>query len=246
MKIILKLFIALLLFVAATVYFAPASLVEKYLPNNISTVGVSGTILNGNVQNIIIDRIGLQNTKWTAKPLGLLLGKVNADVNIDSSNVKGELSTSYSGSDLIAEDIKLNGELTLLAPYFESYGLTINGQFDAQFDELHVKEGLPYNAVGTLNTQNTSILGIIPLNLGNVNSQFTEQAEGFLISLSNQDGQLDISGEINVSNNGVYNADITISRNSLTPDNVLQTIQLIGNKISEDAFKLQHQGQLRI
>jgi len=79
-----------------------------------------------------------------------------------------------------------------------------------------------------------------------VNSQFTEQAEGFLISLNNQDGQLDISGEINVSNSGVYNADITISRNSLTPDNVLQTIQLIGNKISEDAVKLQHQGQLRI
>jgi len=246
MKLILKLLFALVIFVGATAYFAPASLIEKYLPNNISTVGVSGTILNGNVQNIVIDKIGLQNTKWTAKPLGLLMGKVKAEVNIDSNNVKGDLVTSYSGSDLIAEDVNLNGQLALLGPYFETYGLSIHGEFDANFDELHVKDGLPYNAVGILNTQNTNIFGVLPLNLGNVNSQFSEQDGGFLITLNNQNGHLDIIGEINVSNNGTYNADITFSRNSLTPDNVLQTIQLIGNKISEDKVKIQHQGQLRI
>ena len=55
---------------------------------------------------------------------------------------------------------------------------------------------------------------IIPLNLGDVNSEFSQQANGILISLNNQNGELDISGVINVSESGVYNADITLSRNA--------------------------------
>ena len=246
MKILIKLIIGLIIFIAAVAYFAPATIIEKFLPNNIHTIGMSGTLWNGNVQNIVIDKIGLQNTKWSANPLNLLLGKVKADVSINSSNLKGDFATTYSGVDVVSENILLNGELSLLAPYFERYGLTINGQFDAKFEKLHVKNGLPYRANGTLLTNNTSILGIIPLNLGDVNSVFSEQAEGTLVSLSNQNGDLDINGVINVSGNGLYNADITLSRNARTPDNVLQTVQLIGKKIGEDQVKLQHSGQLKI
>ncbi len=246
MKILIKLILGLVVFVTAVAYFAPASIIEKFLPNNISTIGMSGTLWKGNVQNIVIDKVGLQNTKWSANPLNLLLGKVKADVSIDSSNLKGDFATTYAGTDILAEDILLNGELSILAPYFERYGLRINGQFDANFVKLHIKNGLPYSADGTLSTFNTSILGIIPLNLGDVNSEFSQQANGILISLNNQNGELDISGVINVSESGVYNADITLSRNALTPDNVLQTVQLIGHKIGEDRVKVLHRGQLKI
>ncbi|MEM7401680.1 MAG: type II secretion system protein N, partial [Pseudomonadota bacterium] len=222
------------------------SIIEKFLPNNISTIGMSGTLWNGNIQNLVIDKVGLQNTKWSANPLNLLLGKVKADVTIDSNNLKGDFATTYAGTDLLAEDVLLNGELSLLAPYFERYGLRINGQFDANFDVLHVKNGLPHNANGTLQTFNTSILGIIPLNLGDVSSQFSEQADGILISLNNQNGELDINGVINVSESGVYNADITLSRNAITPDNVLQTVQMIGKKVGEDSVKVLHRGRLGI
>ena len=65
MKIVIKLILGLLVFVAAIAYFAPASIIEKFLPNNISTIGMSGTLWDGNVQNIVIDKVGLQNTKWS-------------------------------------------------------------------------------------------------------------------------------------------------------------------------------------
>ncbi len=246
MKILIKLLLGLVVFVSAVAYFAPASIIEKFLPNNISTIGMSGTLWNGNVQNLVIDKVGLQNTKWSANPLNLLLGKVKADVSIDSNNLKGDFATTYAGTDILAENILLNGELSLLSPYFERYGLRINGQFDANFDVLHVKNGFPHNANGTLQTFNTSILGIIPLNLGDVSSQFSEQDNGILISLNNENGELDINGVINVSDSGVYNADITLSRNALTPDNVLQTVQMIGQKIGEDSVKVLHRGQLKI
>ena len=101
MKIIIKLVLGLLIFVGAIAYFAPASIIEKFLPNNISVAGLSGTLLNGNVQNIVIDKIGLQNTKWSAKPFSLLTGKVQADVSIDSNNIRGDFETTYAGLDVL-------------------------------------------------------------------------------------------------------------------------------------------------
>lgn len=246
MKILIKLFIGLIIFVGAGAYFAPASIIEKFLPSNISTAGLSGTLLNGNVQNIVIDKVGLQNTKWKAKPLSLLTGKLQADVFIDSNNLKGDFETTYAGSDVQTKEIDLNGDLSLLSPYFEKFGLTINGQFDAQFANLDIRDGIPYDANGTLNTSNTSILGLFPLNLGNVNSVFTPQDDGIQINLNNSNGELDINGVIYIASNGVFNADLTMSKNELTPDNVLKTVQLIGQKINEDTVKLIHQGQIGI
>lgn len=246
MKILIKLIFGLIIFVAAGAYFAPASIIENFLPSNISTAGLSGTLLKGNVQNIVIDKVGLQNTKWKANPLSLLTGKVQADVSINSSNLKGDFETTYAGSDMHAKEIDLNGELSLLSPYFEKFGLTISGEFDAQFENIDVKDGIPYDANGTLNTSNTSILGFLPLNLGNVNSQFTPQDDGIQINLNNNSGELDINGVIYIASNGVFNADLTLSKNEITPDNVLKTVQLIGQKINEDSVKLIHQGQLGI
>jgi hypothetical protein len=246
MKILIKLIFGLVIFVGAVAYFAPASIIEKFLPSNISTVGLSGTLLNGNVQNIVIDKIGLQNTKWSANPLSLLTGKLQADVSIDSNNLKGDFETTYAGTNVQTRDIDLNGELSLLSPYFEKFGLTINGQFDAQFVNLDMKDGIPYDANGTLNTSNTSILGFLPLNLGNVSSEFTPQEDGIQIHLNNSNGELDINGVINIASNGIFDADLTLSKNERTPDNVLQTVQLIGQKINEDSVKLIHQGQLGI
>jgi Bacterial type II secretion system protein N. len=246
MKIIVKLLLGLIIFTGAIAYFAPASLIEKYLPGNISTAGLSGTIMKGNVQSLVIDKIGIQNTKWIAKPLSLLTGKVQADVSINSSNIKGDFETTYAGSNVRTNDIDLNGDLSLLSPYFERYGLTVNGQFDAKFAELHLKNGIPHHADGILNTSNTTILGLFPLNLGNVVSEFSPQDDGFQINLNNQDGELDVSGVIYITANGVYNADLTLSKNSRTPENVLKTVQLIGQRINQDSVKLIHKGQLGI
>ncbi len=246
MKIIIKLLLGLVIFIGAVAYFAPASIAEKFLPSNISTAGLSGTLLNGNAQNIVIDKVSIQNTKWSSNPLSLLTGKVQADVSINSNNIKGEFETTYAGSSVYTKDIDLVGELSLLSPYFERLGLTIHGQFDAKFDKLDIKNGIPNNADGILNTSNTSILGLLPLNLGDVSSEFSPLENGFQVYLNNQNGELDLNGVINISSNGVYNADLTLTKNASTPDNVLQTIQLIGKKINEESVKLIHQGQLGI
>ncbi len=228
MKIIVKLALGLMIFVGAMAYFAPASIIEYYLPSNISVAGISGTLFNGNVKNIVIDKIGLQNTKWTANPLSLLAGKVNADVFIDSNNIKGGFEATYAGLDIHAKDIDLNGDLSLLSPYFERYGLTINGQFYAKLAKFHMKDSMPQYADGILLTSNTSILGVIPLNLGDVSGEFSPREDGFQIYLNNQNGELDFNGVVYISSDGIYNADLTFSKNSGTPDNVLQTVQLMG------------------
>ena len=246
MKLALKIILGIVIFACAFVYFTPAKVIQTFLPNDVSISGISGTIWNGNSKSIVIDKIGIQNTKWSSNPLSLLTGKVQADVTIDSNNLKGNFETSYSGTKVRAEDVLLNGDLSLLMPYFEKFGLTISGQFNANFNSLEVDNGLPKYADGILKTYDTSVLGVFPLNLGNITSVFAQQEQGMLINVDNNNGELDLVGVITVDEYGNYLADMTFSKNPNTPDQVLETIQLIGIKIGENSVKLTHSGQLRI
>ncbi len=246
MKLALKIIAGLVIFACAFVYFAPASLIQKFLPNDITVSGVSGTVWNGNLQTIVFDQIGIQNTKWSSNPLSLLTGKLKADVSINSNNLKGNFETSYSGTKVSANDVLLKGDLSLLMPYFEKYGLTISGQFNADFNSLEVANGLPKYADGVLHTYNTNILGIFPLNLGDITGVFEQQGQDMLIKVDNSSGELDLNGAITVDEHGNYFADMTFSKNSNTSDQILQTIQLLGTKIGEDTVKMTQSGQLRI
>jgi len=235
-----------MIFMGALVYFAPATIIQKFLLGNISAAGMSGTLWNGNVQTIIIGQVGIQNTKWSANPLSLLTGKIQADVSIDSPNLKGQFKTSYSGSTIHTRDLVLKGDLSLLMPYFKKYGLRINGKFDANFDNIEFENGIPKQASGTLRTYNTSILGLLPLNLGDITSVFDQQLQGMRINLSNQNGDLDLNGIVTIDASGTYLVDLTLSRNAQTPEQILQTVQLLGKKAGEDAAKLTHSGKFRI
>ena len=234
------------IFICAFAYFAPASIIQQYLPNHIYTSGISGTLWNGSVQNLVIDKVGIQNTNWTANPFSLLTGRINTNVKVNSHNLKGSFNSSYSGTELHAKDINLNGELSLWAPYFETFGLTINGFFNAKFKELMINNGIPGRIDGILQTQNTSILGIIPLNLGDVTSSFVPSSNGFTINLNNYNGDIDLNGTVNIDNGGTYLANLTFSRNANTSDQLIQTVQLIGHKVDENTIMLTHSGKIKI
>ncbi len=246
MKVFKGLIFGIVIFIGAFAYFTPATIIQKFLPGNISTAGISGTLWSGNAQTIIVDQVGIQNTKWSANPLSLLTGKIQAVVSIDSPNLKGQFETSYSGSAVHTRDLLLKGDLSLLAPYFEKYGLRINGKFDADFDNFEIENGVPRQASGTLQTYNTSILGLLPLNLGDITSVFDQQSQGMRIKLSNLNGDLDLIGVVTIDANGYYLVDLTLSRNDQTPEQVLQTVQLLGKKIGEDAVKLTRSGKLGV
>ena len=249
MKIIKFSILGLIIFVLGFAYLAPASILKKILPGNVVTAGLNGTIWNGSAQTIMFDQIGIQNTKWSANPINLLTGKVHADVSVDSNNLQGQFETSYSGgSSFKTKDLDLNGELSILMPYFEKFGLTINGQFDAKFDQLYVEDGVPKQIEGILQTYNTSILGLLPLNLGDVRGDFAQaaEAEGIIINLNNANGEIDLTGNIIVNNNGSYSTDLALTRNMDTPDELLKTIQYLGKKINDDTVKLNYTGKLGI
>ena len=60
MKLPYKIIIGAVIFICAFVYFTPASIIQKFLPGNVTTAGISGTVWKGNAQTIVVDKIGIR------------------------------------------------------------------------------------------------------------------------------------------------------------------------------------------
>lgn len=246
MKILKYSIFILLVSMGAFLYFLPASFFQSFLPTNISVSGVSGTLWDGSARTIMIDKIDIQNTKWDTSLINLLSGKIKTDISINSHKLHGQFKTIYSNASLSTKDLALRGNLSILAPYFMQFGLTISGGFDANFKDLIIENRVPKKVNGNLNFYKTKILGVTKFSLGDVSSVFMDDINGLKIMIDNTNGDLDISGIVTINSNGMYFADLMLTRNSQTTDQVLQTAQLIGNKIDNNTVKFVHSGQISI
>jgi general secretion pathway protein N len=72
-------------FIAFLIYLAPAAIVfdavKPQLPKHIKLAGISGTIWQGQVQQIQVNRQYLDSISWHLKPLSLMTGEISLDIN---------------------------------------------------------------------------------------------------------------------------------------------------------------------
>lgn len=132
---------------------APARLLSVILPQGqVQLLGYSGTVWDGSASRAVV-RLGsgymhLGAVQWSLQPLSLLLLAPRLSLN------------SKWGQQLISGELVLRGDqdmdlhnfsASVAADLVRQYApVALRGNFNAQFSQLQLREGLPYSAAGRL------------------------------------------------------------------------------------------------
>ena len=65
------------------------------LPKNIAVSGVSGTLLEGKAQSVVVNGLPINNVKWDINPWAFFIGKLRADLK--AGNIRNVNDIAFEG-----------------------------------------------------------------------------------------------------------------------------------------------------
>ena len=228
----------------------PAAKVISLAKNNLTLpahfYGVEGSVWNGSANSVLIDTHRIEQLHWSINPVALLLARVSADIKaqIQNQNVTGRVSINLMG-DIHGEDIQ--AQLTaedvqqlLALPFGE-----LAGEFLLHIESVNWSDtGIP-ETVGSLQWLNAKLTLVDAVNLGQVMIEVKPDKEAGLIAvISNKDGMLSIDGDISITSQKNYIAQIDFKAASNANSNITQSLAMFAKKQSNGSYRFKQNGNL--
>ncbi len=247
MKVFGLILLGLLAFVATVVWKFPA---EGVLPHvntaPVRLAGVQGTVWNGSAASVIAPEPALpvSNVTWKVQPATLLSGSAGATIHFEVLGGKGEglLKRNLAGS-VFVTDGNFRVPASRLEQFLPLPVAEFGGIVQAYVDEMELENNLLKRTVGRLTWSNAEVKNTV--NLGEVLFDIVPQAEDHIGTLSNTNGQLDLSGEVLLDQAGNYRADIQIKPTAETPAQVNGLLGVLGSPASDGSYRIRNNGNIR-
>lgn len=231
-------------FVVSLIVSAPAHLAVRFLPPSIKPDGLQGTLLHGQASRLRIQNFDLGAVTWNLQPLYLLLGRVQSNVSVNQTNLRGRGNVAIGLNSIQIGDARLTGDTQLLAPYLANYGVTVSGPFVADIETLRLSDEGPRAADGIIVWRGARLESPAQLELGDVNVTLTQGDETAVADLKNTGKQLRVTGGAQVEPGWNYAAQMKMEPTTATPQSVRDTLPLLGQPDSRGAITLNQQGKL--
>lgn len=129
-------------FVVAVVVWLPASLVVRLMPGHVQVrmLDVRGTVWTGNAGGIWVNGRGLGSLSWRIEPLGLLRGRIDADVILQGELV-GSAKVQRGFSHWRVEQATATLPADWMAPLLASPGLYPRGRLQVALSQAEHRDG---------------------------------------------------------------------------------------------------------
>jgi general secretion pathway protein N len=239
------LFLGLLAFLAAALWQLPLSYAKPYAEKYVRGLqlkGVSGTVWNGEAQQLIANNRNLENVKWNVKPLESLtslslkfdfdmkgrdltangLAGITPNKTLILNNTQFELSASYINKQ--QRLAKLSGDIT----------------GNIKYAELNQKD-LPI-IDGIVDWKEAAVSSPIKLAQGDYHAIITPDSGNLNIQLSSSDAPVELGGKITLNKEWIYKTDLNIKA---TDPNLAPMMGLLGKKQANGAVNIKRQGDLK-
>ena len=220
-----------LLFLTSLLMSAPARLLSHVVPGEqLLMRGLEGTVWEGSASSVLVrlpqGYLQLGAVQWSLQPLSLLLLAPHLTVSSEWGNQKFAGELVLRGQ----RDLEVfNAEAQLAANLLSRFApVSVVGMFNLQLDRLHLRQGLPYSALGRLVWQDggwQSVRGLVPLGTYALDfEQAPEQAlQGQVITLS---GPLQASGSLELKDRR-YELDIVLGSEDVMDGQLQAMLSLI-------------------
>lgn len=234
--------LALLAYVVFLIVKFPAvQLVSRLqLPANISVLGVSGTIWQGQAQQVIINGLAVDKLEWQLSFWPLLTGKAKLAVNAGNLRQAEEISFSgllWLGQDSVAADnfsLYLPSDL-VIAQLPLPIAVNAKGRFSLKLDELDYQQGCQ-TLSGKGQWLNAEVVGLqSPITLGTFNADLSCIENDVLISVK-EPNSFGLTARARIPNNLRFAVEGRFKPDPSLPEEVQQAAQFFGKPDAEGYY----------
>ena len=210
---------------------------------NVSIGEIEGTLWNGTAINISITNFHIKELRWDINIIDILKGSLSYNIvaKPQSGSFKAKFDTKFNGAIKMSKIIA-SLPLNLFSNATGIPGL--QGNIDLDFDQLEIKDGLPYIADGTMNVNEL----IIPLVgnelLGNYEVEFFTQEDSVSANIFDRNGIVNLTGTLKIKNNRSFEFLGIVSPNSQTPFSIRQQLLFLPSAENQGQQELRLEGIL--
>ncbi len=225
----------------------PAKPVIDLINDNspVTIQGVSGTVWNGKAYIISTDNMLFNKTRWSFNTWKFLIGKIAIDIDSHylNNNITAELGTSFTGRYFANElSAKIPARETALLANIPLAQL--DGMISVNIAHAQWKQGELPLATGEIKWNNAAVTVADTASLGDVLITLSESEQQLNAKITNQGGDIKISGTAELIPEKNYNVDIKLSPTATANNNIRQSLGFFAQKQPNGEYLLKRSGSL--
>ena len=237
--------IGALAFLVAIFIYIPASVASKLLPKNITASQFQGNLWNGSALSLIANQVSLGSVSWKIKPSCFLILKLCADIKQSNTELTSSFSLEMRGTTKL-QNLIAQGDAQVLSAFVNDYGITLTGNFEADLAEISFDEKSIHHIEGNMQFSSLAVNGVLRLAVGNVDAVFEPKNNHTDIDISNNDGHVDFSGNVQLFSDMNYELNLDIRKNSKSTEAIINGMQFVGETQQDGSVRVKQSGKLVI
>lgn len=212
------------------------------IPSNIQVQGITGSVRKGNIVQIGVESVQLNDIEYSFQPTCLIFLSICYQLKSDTEGLQAKLGINAVSKKLSLTDVRFQASPDLLDSI---PGLLVkpSGNIDLSLEKATFSKGKIGIVRGYLNWDNAGIEGDATI-FGNYRAEFQLDQAGILEIDSSQGSALIVTGELNFERTGNYKADLKFESSPNLQASVKSLLESTLEQTGLDQYRFRRDGRL--
>ncbi len=216
---------------------------------NAMVYGAQGTLWSGSATLVRLGAHEIATPRWSVKPAYLLLGRLKAAVEFVYLDGRGGGDVSLSlGKAVNLSDFDYTLQADQITQTFASGFVGLEGDINLQIDNIDHQLGERFvsEAAAYIGWQKSGVAYPISAALGNISINLSQDDDSGLLQaeLSNQGGELSLSGEASLGGKLDYQVDVKLTPTASMGDTLRATLEAAMPRKPDGSYQFIRSGNL--
>ncbi|MCL2296783.1 MAG: type II secretion system protein N [Proteobacteria bacterium] len=245
MRTLLKIFLALLLLIAALIFFAPASLLDSGLARASSgkwrLAESTGTLWNGSGMLTHAQGAVLTPLRWRFEPSALLGGAARWQLLADQTTPRLTGTLTFSKKGVGLDGLSLHTSAAVLQPLLPPEMVqALEGTLIIDAPSLLLQEKSQEGRISGRWQNAQMVFQEVPVDLGNITFNIDSRQQGSHSTIHNEGGAVSLDGQFQTDTSGKpTRGTLKITPRPDTPEALLQLLSTTGQPDAQGSYILE-------
>lgn len=229
-------------------------ILPRVLPDSagVNVYELSGTLFDGHAGYVQAQGVGADDVVWRLHPSSLLLGRVNADIEVsldsrdlrkDNAWLSANVSRSLFSDRIVARDVQAAAPISGLQKPLKLPYLPVDAVIRLDLERIVVSGMAPQQIEGLAYVTQTQWKLGNAVSLGDYRIELTSDDDRLVARLSDNDAaKVAIQGEAGMTAERAYSVDLQLKPKLDTPTSVANQMKALGRTDGQGWYRLRQNG----